>query len=132
MGTTFDLASYANLNEIDNKKQRTSIMANYIHSLDLYIMLKFLENAKFSAVCIHDCWGVPYNKKEEATNLIKDIYIKIGQNGINYHYRQIRKYVVEVAGEDSAKNLDDYFKEKVRIGDLDLEMLKYSQYIINL
>lgn len=72
-----------NSQEINFSKLESSFKANFIHSIDAYIIRKFTANSKGNVVIIHDSFGCELLYIEDNINIMKNCYSEI--NFTNSH-----------------------------------------------
>jgi DNA-directed RNA polymerase len=71
--------------KIDNKKQKTALMPNLIHSLDSTVLFLLYNsfythtetNTRTNFYSVHDCYGVSAKYVENLITLLKTIYIDL-------------------------------------------------------
>ena len=101
----------------DNRKQLSSIAANYIHSLDASLLMYCVDNATNSIGVIHDCFLIHPNDGDEIRDNYKEGYVRIFKSN---------------PLEQISKELDkDGMIEIPKIGTLDLNEVYGAKYIIS-
>lgn len=124
---------YKSLPKLDVRKQNNAAMANFIHSLDAYVLMTIIGNSNFPIVPIHDCFGVPMNSVPQLVNLIKTVYSEIMEN--HSCYNQLFQTFCELIktlskNEQQANASIEILKHCARFGNLTTGDIKESRYLV--
>ena len=111
------LVMFTGTQVLDRQKQLSSIAANYIHSIDSTLLLYCVDHMSSDIGVIHDCFLVHPNKGDEIRHHYKEGYIDIMESK---------------PLESISKRLDpDSTIPIPYVGDLDLDAVRLSEYIIS-
>lgn len=148
---TFSLKIYIK-DQYDKNKQLRALMPNVVHSLDALSLCMLIDNyfnlynSKFKNIySIHDCFAVTANNVNYISDTLKIIYIQIYSdkdflhtfnsgviNNIKLHYGEASfdedKLLIYVK---NCKPIPYPDINKVLKGDLKIESIKYSSYIVS-
>ena len=58
--------------------QKKAIVANFLHSLDAFVMFYVLKHFNTDVVPIHDCWGISMSSPIYLQKFVKDSYNILG------------------------------------------------------
>jgi len=103
--------------KLNRRRQANSIAPNFVHNIDSTILLYCIENMQQQIGVIHDCFLVHPNDGDDIQSWYKEGFI-------------------EVMREDPLRNIQkqldpDGFVEFPEYGDLDLNEVRNSSYIIS-
>jgi len=103
--------------EVKRQKQLSSIAANYIHSIDATILMYVVDHIGADIGTIHDCFLVHPNEGENVRDCYKEGFIQVMKAD------PLKLFAEELDPEGEV--------EIPYVGDLDLEEVYDSQYIIS-
>lgn len=115
-----------------SSKQKTAAMANFVHSIDGYIMGEVIKRAAFPIIPIHDCWGVPMNKVTELRQLIRVVYSELIENNVlfNKMINQFETYLKENVSELVSVEFREFVEQNQRLGSMTKKDVLNSEYIV--
>ena len=136
-----------NLNITDKSKQSSAIVPNVIHSLDAShlteVIISSFESDTSPILTIHDCFGTHPNKLDKLYEIVLLIFIKIYTTDSfidKFHDRNIQSIIdYGHAVLKDEKNNQEYIKikrtkhyipAKPKVGNLNINNIKYSKYFI--
>lgn len=125
---SFSISDYDGNEEarVDNEKMKSSIMPNFIHSLDAEHMRRVIQGMSSEGLfhldffAVHDSFGTHPSKVDLLRKVVnEEFYEMYGQKDINHYLGRIMR------GEDSAKS------GNVEVGEMDAELISESEYLVN-
>ena len=122
--------------EEKSSKNKSSAMANFIHSLDAYVMLSVIMEVNYDLLIIHDCWGQLSCNIKKTREIVRKKYKEIVENRALYKKItvQLRDYLVKSVSEEDRKGVEEQFNEfiekKIKLGNLSERDVEGSLYLI--
>jgi hypothetical protein len=118
-----------------SNKQISSFFANFIHSLDAFVVFRLLERVCFPVFTIHDSFGVPMSSVDTLRDNLKYIYINdfvLDAHCGKYFLDQFKNYLKKKFGYGSDSHFDfcKFVDSCIKFGDLSVSDLEQSFYFI--
>jgi len=74
---------YRNIDKVHFSKQDRAFIANYVQSLDAYVMHRVIQQFTGPLIPIHDSWGIPMNRRDELYRIYIQALEELNKNGLN-------------------------------------------------
>tara|TARA_B100000482_G_scaffold191863_1_gene178074 strand:+ start:448 stop:3942 length:3495 start_codon:yes stop_codon:yes gene_type:complete len=122
----FSISDYDDNEEarVDKRKMKSSIMPNFIHSLDAEHMRRVIERMtdgeRLDFFAVHDSFGTHPSRIDELREAVREgFYDMYGKKDINYYLSRMKR------GDDSAKAVD------LQVGEMDPDLIQDSKYLVS-
>ena len=131
------LVFYESDGALNENKLRTSMIANFTHALDAYILLELVSRFQFQIVTIHDSFGVLSCNVIDLRSLLREIYEFVRRRGYHYFAEKMASLIDESCSGSSSdftgKEFLDFVLSTIPLGDeegcLDYSDLSEAQII---
>ena len=100
--------------------------------LHAFIVFRVIEKIDYSAIFIHDCFGVPLNKVKHLQQIIREVYCELTEGNRLFleTINSFKMYLSREVGEDVAELFELMVNSKINLGNLNPKGILDSKYIV--
>ena len=115
-----------------SRKQRSALMANFVHSLDAYVLFRTCVESRVSVMPIHDSFGVHSSNVDVLRSTLRRVYADLVDNkyAATYFVSQMEELITESSSSEVGRRFVSFVESCVPFGKLSVEDINSSYYYI--
>lgn len=119
-------------NELSSK-QFSSLMANFIHSLDGYVLFRLLDSVNFPIMAVHDSFAVHSCHVDALKEKVREIFGDLVDNhkAFSYFVQQMSHILEKDLGLEVKDKFLEFVRTNIELGKLNKKDVLESYYCIN-
>ena len=128
----YQFVVYEVFDEVLRSKQMSSLLANFTHSLDAWILRQLFDRCGFQIMSIHDSYGIHSGNITILRTQVRSLLLYLYHNGFVFFTEQWADYIEKSGGLEAQKKFLEVVEESKRLrGNLSEEDINAAYHFIS-